>query len=199
MGLGWADGGALLMRMGLPYDSDEGRAVAAAITSLMTASAYGMSSDVAAVHGAFGYFERNKEHVLRVLGMHSAANDDLVAAAGGGRHAGTVARLTAVARDAWNRAIEGADDHGLRNAQATVLAPTGTIGFVMDCDTTGVEPDYALIKWKSLAGGGSMEIVNQSVAPALAALGYKPEPDRRDRRAPGEARGPRRLRPPRGR
>ena len=172
MGLGWADGGALLMRMGLAYDSDDGRAVLASITSLMTASAYRMSADVATVHGAFGYFADNREHVLRILRMHAKANHDLLAAESGGRNAATVAALASEAAKAWDGAIEGAELDGIRNAQATVLAPTGTIGFVMDCDTTGVEPDYALMKYKTLAGGGFMEIVNQSVEPALAALGY---------------------------
>ena len=167
LGLGYANLGTLLMVSGLPYDSDGGRAVAGAITAVMTGEAYALSAEMAASKGAFQGFLPNREPMLEVMRMHQQAahtiDRDLAPAA-----------LLAAAHDAWGRAVRLGEEHGYRNAQATVLAPTGTIGLLMDCDTTGVEPDFALIKFKKLAGGGSFKIVNQSVPRALKKLGYGP-------------------------
>ena len=170
LGLGYANLGALLMSRGLPYDSDEGRAYAAAITAVMTGEAYAQSARVARDHGGpFAGFERNREPMLRVMRKHRDAVGEISA-----RY--VPADLYAAARQAWDEAVELGEDFGYRNAQATVLAPTGTIGFMMDCDTTGVEPDIALVKYKKLVGGGLMKIVNQTVPMALEKLGYtKPE------------------------
>lgn len=176
MGAGYADLGALLMRLGIPYDSDTGRMIGGSIMSLLTASTYEMSADIASVHGAFGYFERNRRHVLRVLAMHETATTELCVRAKApvtdGRNLAVTDRIARKAKETWERAITKAGKQGLRNAQATAQAPTGTISFILDCDTTGPEPDYSLVKWKTLAGGGAMTIVNQSVEPALRALGY---------------------------
>jgi ribonucleoside-diphosphate reductase alpha chain len=166
LGLGYANLGALLMSRGLAYDSDEGRAYAAAITAVMTGEAYAQSARIARDHGGpFAGFERNREPMLRVMRKHRDAvaeiNAKLVPPA-----------LLAAARQAWDEAIELGEEFGYRNAQATVLAPTGTIGFMMDCDTTGVEPDIALVKYKKLVGGGLMKIVNGTVPAALERLGY---------------------------
>src|SRR5687767_13435108 len=170
LGLGYANLGALLMSRGLPYDSDEGRAYAAAITAVMTGEAYAQSARIARDHGGpFGGFERNRESFLRVMCKHRDAVTEINA-----KH--VPADLLAGAKQAWDEAVELGEDFGYRNAQATVLAPTGTIGFMMDCDTTGVEPDIALVKYKKLVGGGLMKIVNQTVPMALEKLGYtKPE------------------------
>jgi ribonucleoside-diphosphate reductase alpha chain len=170
LGLGYANLGALLMSRGLPYDSDEGRAYAAAITAVMTGEAYAQSARVARDHGGpFAGYEKNRESMLRVMRKHRDAVAEINA-----KHVPT--DLYAGAKQAWDEAVELGEDFGYRNAQATVLAPTGTIGFMMDCDTTGVEPDIALVKYKKLVGGGLMKIVNQTVAPALERLGYtKPE------------------------
>ncbi len=167
LGLGYANLGTLLMVEGLPYDSDEGRAMAAAITAIMTGEAYALSAEMAAAKGPFQGYALNRESMLEVMRMHreSAKNIDATLAP---------AEILAAAHDAWNRAVQLGELHGYRNAQATVLAPTGTIGLLMDCDTTGVEPDFALIKFKKLAGGGSFKIVNQSVPRALKKLGYSP-------------------------
>ena len=150
LGLGYANLGALLMALGLPYDSDEGRAVAAAITSLMTGEAYLTSTRLAARMSPFAGFHENREGMLGVLDMHRSAtaeiDEDLVPS-----------EILEAAQMAWDEACERAIDHGVRNSQATVLAPTGTIGLLMDCDTTGVEPDLALVKHKKLVGGGTME------------------------------------------
>jgi ribonucleoside-diphosphate reductase alpha chain len=166
LGLGYANLGALLMSRGLSYDSDEGRAYAAAITALMCGEAYAASARIAARTGPFGGFDRNREPFLRVMRKHQAhaegIDDKLVP------HA-----LLAAARGSWADAITLGTDHGFRNAQATVLAPTGTIAFMMDCDTTGIEPDLALVKYKKLVGGGVFKIVNQSVPFALHKLGYE--------------------------
>jgi ribonucleoside-diphosphate reductase alpha chain len=164
LGLGYANLGALLMAKGLPYDSDEGRSVAAAITALMTGRAYRTSGEVAAAVGPYDEFAKNREPHLRVMRKHrdaahqldEAADDDLLAAA----------------RRSWDEAVTLGDLHGHRNAQATVLAPTGTISFLMDCDTTGIEPDFSLVKLKELVGGGHMTIVNRTVPRALRTLGY---------------------------
>jgi ribonucleoside-diphosphate reductase alpha chain len=170
LGLGYANLGALLMSRGLPYDSDEGRAYAAAITAVMTGEAYAQSARVARDHGGpFSGYEKNREAMLRVMRKHRDAVAEISA-----KHVPT--DLFAGAKQAWDEAVELGEDFGYRNAQATVLAPTGTIGFMMDCDTTGVEPDIALVKYKKLVGGGLMKIVNQTVPMALEKLGYtKPE------------------------
>src|SRR5262245_5742499 len=166
LGLGYANLGALLMSRGLPYDSDEGRAYAAAITAVMTGEAYAQSAKVARDHGGpFGGFEVNREPFLRVMRKHRDAVSEI-----NPKH--VPVDLSAAARQAWDEAVELGEDFGYRNAQATVLAPTGTIGFMMDCDTTGVEPDIALVKYKKLVGGGLMKIVNTTVPMALEKLGY---------------------------
>ncbi len=168
LGLGYANLGTLLMVKGLPYDSDAGRDVAAAITSLMTGEAYALSAEMAAVKGPFPSFAPNRASMLDVMRMHSDAAEAIPA--------GHVPQdLLEAARECWTRAIELGEEHGYRNAQASVLAPTGTIGLLMDCDTTGVEPDFALVKFKKLAGGGFFKIVNQSVPRALKSLGYDDE------------------------
>ena len=166
LGLGYANLGALLMSRGLPYDSDEGRAYAAAITAVMTGEAYAQSARIARDHGGpFAGFERNREPFLRVMGKHRDAVGEI-----NQKH--VPSDLYAGAKQAWDEAVELGEDFGYRNAQATVLAPTGTIGFMMDCDTTGVEPDIALVKYKKLVGGGMMKIVNGTVPAALDKLGY---------------------------
>ena len=170
LGLGYANLGALLMSRGLPYDSDEGRAYAAAITAVMTGEAYAQSARIARDHGGpFAGYEKNREPFLRVMRKHREAVSEI-------NPKFVPADLYAGARQAWDEAVELGEDFGYRNAQATVLAPTGTIGFMMDCDTTGVEPDIALVKYKKLVGGGLMKIVNGTVPMALEQLGYtKPE------------------------
>jgi ribonucleoside-diphosphate reductase alpha chain len=169
LGLGYANLGALLMALGLPYDSDDGRAWAAAVTSLMTGSAYAASARIAARVGPFDGFADEADAMLRVLEMHRDANDRLA------ENAALPDDLVDACADAWERALGDAGRHGVRNSQATVLAPTGTIGLAMDCDTTGIEPDLALVKTKKLVGGGSMSIVNHTVPRALRRLGYTPE------------------------
>jgi ribonucleoside-diphosphate reductase alpha chain len=168
LGLGYANLGALLMSRGLPYDSDAGRDYAAALTALMTGEAYAQSARIARDHGGpFASYEKNREPFLRVMRKHRDALRDVNAR-------NVSPDLYAAARASWDDAIELGDRHGYRNAQATVLAPTGTIGFMMDCDTTGVEPDIALVKYKKLVGGGLMKIVNRTVPMALGRLGYAP-------------------------
>lgn len=168
LGLGYANLGALLMRKGLPYDSDEGRAFAGTLTALLSGHAYRTSSRLAQVRGTFNRYNENEESMLEVLLMHQAELDKIDQ----GKLKGDSPEVLKEARAAWDSAIKEGRRYGFRNAQTTVLAPTGTIGFIMDCDTTGIEPDVALVKRKKLAGGGSMRIVNQSVAPALTNLGY---------------------------
>ena len=168
LGLGYANIGALLMALGLPYDSDQGRSLAAAITSLLTGHAYATSARTAARMGAFAGYAENAEHMLRVLEQHRAA-------AHGIEEDGVPADLLVAARLAWTEACDIAANVGVRNSQASVLAPTGTIGLMMDCDTTGVEPDLGLVKMKKLVGGGTMSIVNQTIPRALTRLGYTPE------------------------
>ena len=166
LGLGYTNLGALLMALGLPYDSNAGRAWAAAITSLMTGHAYATSARTAARMGPFGGFAANEEHMLRVLRMHRDANE---------RIEGIDAvppYVVRAAQQAWETAVLDGEEHGVRNSQATVLAPTGTISFMLDCDTTGIEPDLSLVKSKKLVGGGTMSIVNQTVPRALRHLGY---------------------------
>src|SRR3954470_23280957 len=169
LGIGYANLGALLMASGLPYDSEGGRSVAAAITSLMTGTAYRRSAELAGAVGAYDGYARNAEPHKRVMRKHAAANDEI-------RSSNLVA--TEIVREAtkqWQSGIKIGEKNGWRNAQASVLAPTGTIGLMMDCDTTGIEPDLALVKFKKLVGGGSMQIVNQTVPRALRSLGYPEE------------------------
>jgi len=166
LGLGYANLGALLMSRGLPYDSDGGRDYAAALTALMTGEAYAQSARIARDQGGpFAGYEKNREPFLRVMRKHRDAMRDV-----NGRN--VPPDLYQAAKSSWDDAVELGEQHGYRNAQATVLAPTGTIGFMMDCDTTGVEPDIALVKYKKLVGGGLMKIVNQTVPMALRKLGY---------------------------
>ena len=165
LGLGYANLGALLMAMGLAYDSDQGRAAAAAVTSLMTGQAYATSARLAARMGPFAGFHANREPMLGVLERHREANAAIDAAL-------APAGLAEAARRAWDEACGRASADGVRNSQATVLAPTGTIGLLMDCDTTGIEPDLMLVKVKQLVGGGTMTMVNRTVARALRRLGY---------------------------
>ncbi len=181
LGLGYANLGALLMRLGLPYDSDEGRAWCAALSATLTGEAYAASAEMAAELGPFPKYEENRQHMLRVIRNHRRA----AMGADAGDYEGLSikpqplaagllpAELADAARAAWDRALELGEQHGYRNAQATCLAPTGTIGLVMDCDTTGIEPDFALVKFKKLAGGGYFKIINQSVPAALRKLGYQ--------------------------
>ncbi|RSN13902.1 vitamin B12-dependent ribonucleotide reductase [Streptomyces sp. WAC 05977] len=169
LGIGYANLGALLMALGHAYDSDGGRALAAAITSLMTGVSYRRSAELAAVVGPYEGYARNAEAHQRVMRKHAAANE-LVRT-----YHSNDAAVRALATQEWKRGIELGEASGWRNAQASVLAPTGTIGFMMDCDTTGIEPDFSLVKFKKLVGGGSMQIVNQTVPRALAALGYQGE------------------------
>jgi ribonucleoside-diphosphate reductase alpha chain len=166
LGLGYANLGALLMSRGLPYDSDAGRDYAASLTALMTGEAYAQSARIARdCGGPFSGYERNKDPFLRVMRKHRDAMRDVNAR-------NVSSDLYATAKTSWDDAVELGEQFGFRNAQATVLAPTGTIGFMMDCDTTGVEPDIALVKYKKLVGGGLMKIVNQTVPMALRRLGY---------------------------
>ncbi|HEY0387232.1 MAG TPA: vitamin B12-dependent ribonucleotide reductase [Gaiellales bacterium] len=167
LGLGYANLGALLMARGLPYDSDEGRAYAAAITAIMTGRAYRKSAEMAGRIGPFEEYPKNADAMLRVIRKHRAAVANI--------DAGIVPdEMMLAARRAWDEALAVGDANGYRNAQATVLAPTGTISFMMDCDTTGVEPDFSLVKSKKLVGGGDITIVNQTVPTALSKLGYAP-------------------------
>jgi ribonucleoside-diphosphate reductase alpha chain len=166
LGLGYANLGALLMSDGLPYDSTEGRNVAAAITALMTGRAYRQSAEIAAgATGPYDEYEKNREAHNGVMRMHRDAAYDV-------DPTGIKGNLLEAAQQAWDEAVELGEEHGYRNAQATVLAPTGTISFLMDCDTTGIEPDFSLVKFKELVGGGQMTIVNKSVPMALEAMGY---------------------------
>ena len=169
LGLGYANLGALLMSRGVPYDSEAGRAYAGAITALMTGEAYAQSARISRDHGGpFSGYKDNEEPFLRVMRKHRSALKDV-------DRSFVPANLSAAAQQSWDDAVELGETFGYRNAQATVLAPTGTIGFMMDCDTTGVEPDIALVKYKKLVGGGLMKIVNQTVPPALENLGYGKE------------------------
>ncbi len=169
LGLGYANLGALLMATGIPYDSDEGRAYSAAITSLMTGEAYLQSSKIAAEIGPFSEYPKNVDPFLDVIGMHRDAAYQVPPT-------GVPADLHKAQRAVWDAALESGRQYGYKNAQVTVLAPTGTIGFMMDCDTTGVEPDLALVKYKKLVGGGTIKIVNNTVPLALRRLGYS-EPE----------------------
>jgi len=194
LGLGYANIGAMLMQAGIPYDSEEARALCGMLSAIMTGRSYRMSAILAKEHGPFAGFQRNKDHMLRVIRNHRRAAHGLSRAAEeweslrirpvsidhevvkSGRVAvKNSAALLTHATKAWDEALAMGEKHGYRNAQTTVIAPTGTIGLLMDCDTTGVEPDFALVKFKKLAGGGYFKIANQSVEPALEALGYTPQ------------------------
>ncbi|MBV4357217.1 vitamin B12-dependent ribonucleotide reductase [Pinibacter aurantiacus] len=179
LGLGYANLGTMLMVKGIAYDSEEARAIAGAITAIMTGVAYSTSAEMAEVLGAFPRYEENKEHMLRVMRNHRAAAYDANGAYEGlsltpqGINAKYCPEdLLKAATKAWDEAVQLGEKFGYRNAQTTVIAPTGTIGLVMDCDTTGVEPDFALVKFKKLSGGGYFKIINQSVPTALRNLGY---------------------------
>jgi ribonucleoside-diphosphate reductase alpha chain len=178
LGLGYANLGTMLMVSGIPYDSDEARGIAGAITAIMTGVAYRTSAEMAAVLGAFPRYEENKKHMMRVMRNHRLAAYDadeyesLSLKPQGIKAENCPDYLLKAACKAWDDAVELGEKYGYRNAQATVIAPTGTIGLVMDCDTTGVEPDFALVKFKKLSGGGYFRIINQSVPAALKNLGY---------------------------
>ncbi|MCB9847583.1 MAG: adenosylcobalamin-dependent ribonucleoside-diphosphate reductase [Phycisphaeraceae bacterium] len=197
LGLGFANIGAMLMQAGVPYDSDEGRAICGMISATMTGRAYRMSALLAAEHGPFAGFKRNREHMLRVIRNHRRAAHGVARGATGAEayedlrirpvpidheccremadRLSGVEHLLKRAGANWDEALELGRKHGYRNAQVTVIAPTGTIGLLMDCDTTGVEPDFALVKFKKLAGGGHFKIANASLRPALESLGYADE------------------------
>jgi ribonucleoside-diphosphate reductase alpha chain len=180
LGLGYANLGAMLMRMGIPYDSQKARSICAALTAILTGESYAASAEMAKALGAFPGYSTNAEHMLRVVRNHRRAAYDAPAREYEGLHVVPVGidqevcpgDLLEASKECWDRALSMGEKHGYRNAQTTVIAPTGTIGLLMDCDTTGVEPDFALVKFKKLAGGGYMKIANQSVKPALSALGY---------------------------
>ena len=189
LGLGYANIGGLLMTSGIPYDSDAGRAIAGALTAIMTGISYATSAEMAEKLGPFPGYEKNREHMLRVMRNHRRAAygeadgyEKLAIAPVPLDHASLndannptlkgFADLATHAKTAWDKAIKLGEQHGYRNAQATVIAPTGTIGLVMDCDTTGIEPDFALVKFKKLAGGGYFKIINRAVPEALRTLGY---------------------------
>ncbi|MFZ1522721.1 MAG: vitamin B12-dependent ribonucleotide reductase [Candidatus Saccharimonadales bacterium] len=165
LGLGYANLGALLMAMGLPYDSDEGRNIAASLTSIMTGYAYEISSHIASRVGPFLEYTKDADNVLKILKQHQAVAKTIPSQ-------GVLADIHKAGTSAWDSTVEQAKLSGVRNAQATVLAPTGTIAFMMDCDTTGIEPDLSLVKTKKLVGGGTMSIVNQTISRALRTLGY---------------------------
>lgn len=181
LGLGYANIGGLLMTLGFSYDSDEGRALCGALSAILTGVAYATSAEMAAKLGAFPGHAKNAEHMLRVIRNHrraahgEAAGYEALATSPVPLDAANCpdADLVARAKSAWDRALELGQTHGYRNAQASVIAPTGTIGLVMDCDTTGIEPDFALVKFKKLAGGGYFKIINNAVPVALARLGYE--------------------------
>ena len=182
LGLGYANIGGLLMNLGLGYDSDEGRALGGALTAIMTGTAYATSAEMAGELGPFSGYARNADHMLRVMRNHRRAAqgatdgyEKLAVKPVPLDHANCPdPKLVEVAMAAWDKALTLGEAHGYRNAQSTVIAPTGTIGLVMDCDTTGIEPDFALVKFKKLAGGGYFKIINRSVPAALAKLGYGP-------------------------
>jgi ribonucleoside-diphosphate reductase alpha chain len=168
LGLGYANLGCLMMSLALPYDSDQARTWSSAITAVMTGTAYTVSAELAAIKGPFADFAKNKEPMMNVIAMHR-------------EHARNIPEMycpdymLSAAKDAWDAALDAGTQYGYRNAQTTVLAPTGTIGFMMDCDTTGVEPDIALVKYKLLAGGGMLKLVNRTVPMALERIGYTPD------------------------
>ncbi|MBN1699651.1 MAG: adenosylcobalamin-dependent ribonucleoside-diphosphate reductase [Spirochaetales bacterium] len=181
LGLGFANLGTMLMLMGLPYDSREGRNVAAAVASLLTGRSYATSALLAREMGPYPRYEANKEHMLRVIrnhrraaaGAHPDTYEGLGIAPKGLEKEGVPEELYEAAVEAWDTALEDGMKYGFRNAQVSAIAPTGTIGLVMDCDTTGIEPDFSLVKFKRLSGGGSLKIINTSIPPALKKLGYR--------------------------
>jgi len=181
LGLGYANIGGLLMALGYSYDSDEGRALCSALTAIMTGDCYATSAEMAGQLGAFPRFDDNRDSMLRVIRNHrrAAYSEDVgyeelrTPPVPHDAHSCVMPELTAAARDAWDQALSLGEKHGYRNAQTTVIAPTGTIGLVMDCDTTGIEPDFALVKFKKLAGGGYFKIINRLVPRALGNLGYE--------------------------
>ncbi|MEI7804311.1 MAG: vitamin B12-dependent ribonucleotide reductase [Hyphomicrobiales bacterium] len=181
LGLGYANIGGLLMTSGIAYDSQAGRAIGGALTAIMTGVSYATSAEIAAKLGPFPGYGKNREHMLRVMRNHrraahgeAAGYEQLAIAPVPLDHASCPDKdLVEHAKRAWDRALRLGEEHGYRNAQATVIAPTGTIGLVMDCDTTGIEPDFALVKFKKLAGGGYFKIINRAVPEALRTLGYK--------------------------
>ncbi|MCU0913077.1 MAG: vitamin B12-dependent ribonucleotide reductase [Planctomycetes bacterium] len=168
LGLGYANLGSLIMSLALPYDSDQARTLASAVSAIMTGTAYAASAEIAQLKGPFEGFEKNKDPMLKVINLHRQDAQNLPES-----HCPDYLRHAA--KDAWDEALDAGTKAGFRNAQTTVLAPTGTIGFMMDCDTTGVEPDIALVKYKLLAGGGMLKLVNKTVPMALERLGYAPE------------------------
>ncbi len=168
LGLGYANLGSLMMSLALPYDSDQARSLAAAITAIMTGTAYAASAELAELKGPFVEFDKNRAPMLKVINMHRQHAYDIPES-----HCPDYMRNAA--KDAWDEALDAGTKVGFRNSQVTVLAPTGTIGFLMDCDTTGIEPDIALVKYKLLAGGGMLKLVNRTVPMALERLGYTPE------------------------
>lgn len=168
VGLGYANLGAMLMMLGLPYDSDKGRALASLITALLTGYAYHVSIELASALSPFEKYDVNRDSMLRVIRMHQHALDSIDRTI-------CSSELLKSAESIWNRVVEDGERIGFRNAQVTLLAPTGTIGFMMDCDTTGIEPDIAIVKYKQLAGGGVLKIVNKTLRPALERLGYSNE------------------------
>jgi ribonucleoside-diphosphate reductase alpha chain len=181
LGLGYANIGALLMQMGIPYDSPQGRAIAGALTAVLGGESYATSAEMAGEIGTFPSYPRNREHMLKVIRNHRSAAyngstqeqyEGLTILPVGIDPDECPTDMLKAARQAWDKALELGEQHGFRNAQVTVLAPTGTIGLLMDCDTTGVEPDFALVKFKKLAGGGYFKIINQSIPTALTHLGY---------------------------
>jgi ribonucleoside-diphosphate reductase alpha chain len=180
LGLGYANIGSLLMRQGIPYDSEEGFAMTGALTAILTGEAYATSAEMAKVRGTFERFEANKDHMMRVIRNHRRAAynakkeeyEDLTITPMGINQELAPKVLLKEAKKSWDFALDLGEKYGYRNAQVSVIAPTGTIGLVMDCDTTGIEPDFALVKFKKLVGGGYFKIVNQSVEPALKKLGY---------------------------
>ena len=180
LGLGYANIGGLLMAQGHSYDSDEGRAICAAITAIMTGVSYATSAEIASEVGAFPQYKKNAKHMMRVMKNHRLAAHSKATGYKGlsilpvpmNADACPDANLVTAARAAWDKAVELGEKHGYRNAQATVIAPTGTIGLVMDCDTTGIEPDFAIVKFKKLAGGGYFKIINRVVPEALENMGY---------------------------
>jgi ribonucleoside-diphosphate reductase alpha chain len=179
LGLGYANLGALLMQMGIPYDSAEGFAIAGALTAVLGGESYATSAEMAKQHGPFPGYQPNRDNMLRVIRNHRRATrgekegyEGLTILPVGIDQSLCPAHFLGAAHKAWDRALEIGERHGFRNAQVTVLAPTGTIGLIMDCDTTGVEPDFALVKFKKLSGGGYFKIINQSIPPSLTKLGY---------------------------
>ena len=197
LGLGYANLGAMLMQAGIPYDSEKGRAICAALSAILTGESYAASAEMARELGAFPGYDRNKSDMLRVIRNHKRAAYDVLRDSRSRKAAGDYENLPIPpvgidekqfadndpmaprsllnsARECWDRALQLGERHGYRNAQTTVIAPTGTIGLLMDCDTTGVEPDFALVKFKKLAGGGYFKIANQSLRPALVNMGYEP-------------------------